>query len=133
MIARGRDDPGAAERAFESAQRTVEEDLTQAPDDPKLVAMLGLVHAMRNQGDDAIAAGRRALELLPISKDAYDGPFVATKLAVIYAQTGQFDSALELLTQLVRVPNGPTPGTLRIEREWDPLRGNDRFERLTKI
>jgi serine/threonine-protein kinase len=133
LIARGRGDHDAAESAFASAQQTVEKDLAEAPEDPKLVAMLGLVHAMRNQVDAAIASGRRAVELLPISRDAFDGPLIAAKLAAIYAQTSQFDGALELLNQLVRVPNGLTPGTLRIEREWDPLRGDDRFERLTKI
>jgi TolB-like protein/cytochrome c-type biogenesis protein CcmH/NrfG len=130
LIARGRGDNDAAERAFRSAQRMVEADLAKAAGDAKLVAMLGLVHAMKGRHEDAIAAGQRAVELLPISRDAYDGPLIATKLAVIYAQAGQNDRAIELLTELVRIPNGPTPGTLRIEREWDPLRGDSRFEKL---
>ncbi len=130
LIARGRGDNDAAERAFRSAQRTVEADLAKAPGDAKLVAMLGLVHAMKGRHEDAIAAGRRAVELLPISRDAYDGPLIAAKLAVIYAQAGQNDRAIELLTDLVRIPNGPTPGSLRIEREWDLLRGDARFEKL---
>lgn len=133
LIARGRGDKDAAERAFRSAQRTVETDLAKAPVDAKLVAMLGLVHAMKGRHDDAIAAGERAVELLPISKDAYDGPHLAVKLAVIYAQAGENDRAIELLTKLVAIPNGPTPGTLRIEREWDPLRGDPRFEKLQKL
>ena len=130
LIARGRGDNETAERAFRSTQRIVEADLAQAPDDAKLVTMLGLVHAMKGRHEDAIAAGQRAAELLPISRDAYDGPLLAAKLAVIYAQAGQNDRAIELLTDLVRIPNGPTPGTLRIEREWDPLRGDARFEKL---
>jgi tetratricopeptide (TPR) repeat protein len=131
LIARGRgDNDPAAERAFRSAQRTVEADLAQAPGDAKLVAMLGLVHSMKSRHEDAIAAGRRAVELLPISKDAYDGPLIATKLAVIYAAAGQGDRAIELLKDLVAIPNGPTPGTLRAEREWDPLRSDPRFEKL---
>jgi TolB-like protein/Flp pilus assembly protein TadD len=130
LIARGRNDIDAAERAFRAAQRIVEADLVQAPDDAKLVAMLGLVHAMKGRHEDAIAAGVRAVELLPISRDAYDGPLIAAKLAVIYAQAGQGDRAIELLTGLVTIPNGPTPGSLRLEREWDPLRGDARFEKL---
>jgi TolB-like protein/Flp pilus assembly protein TadD len=130
LIARGRGEEDAAGRAFRAAQRTVEADLANAPDDPKLVAMLGLVHAMKGRHEEAIAAGRRAVELLPISRDAYDGPLIAAKLAVIYAQAGENDRAIELMTALVAIPNGPTPGTLRIEREWDPLRGDPRFDRL---
>jgi TolB-like protein len=131
LIARGRGDKDAAERAFRSAQRTVEADLAKASGDAKLVAMLGLVHSMKGRHEDAIAAGQRAVELLPIAKDAYDGPLIATKLAVMYAAASQSDRAIELLKELVAIPNGPTPGTLRAEREWDPLRSDPRFEALT--
>jgi serine/threonine-protein kinase len=130
LIAQGRADPDAADRAFEATQRIVEADLVTASDDAKVIAMLGLVHASRGRHEDAITAGRRAVDLLPTSKDAYDGPLIAAKLAVIYAQAGQSDRAIELLTDLVAIPNGPTPGTLRIEPEWDPLRGDPRFEKL---
>ena len=130
LIARGRGDNEAAERAFRSTQRIVEADLAQAPGDAKLVTMLGLVHAMKGRYEDAIAAGLRAAELLPISRDAFDGPLLSAKLAVIYAQAGQTDRAIELLADLVKIPNGLTQGTLRIEREWDPLRGDARFGKL---
>jgi TolB-like protein/Flp pilus assembly protein TadD len=130
LIARGRGDSDAAQRAFESAQQIVEADLAKAPDDAKQVAMLGLVQAMRRQNDEAIATGRRAIDLLPIWKDAYDGPLIAAKLAVIYAQAGEVDRAIELLADLIAIPNGPTPGSLRVEQEWDPLRGDPRFEKL---
>lgn len=130
LIARGRGDDEAAARAFRSAQRMVEADLAKAPDDAKLVAVFGLVQAMHGRHEKAIEAGRRAVELLPISRDAYDGPLIATKLALIYAHAGESDRALELLAQLIAIPNGPTPGTLRVEREWDPLRGDPRFEKL---
>jgi TolB-like protein/cytochrome c-type biogenesis protein CcmH/NrfG len=130
LIAHGRGNSEAAQRAFESAHATIEADLAKAPDDAKLVAMLGLVHAMRGRKEDAIAAGRRAVELLPISKDAYDGPLIAAKLAVIYAQLGETDRAMKLLEDLVTIPNGPTAGSLRVEREWDSLRSDPRFEKL---
>ncbi|HEY2140230.1 MAG TPA: FlgO family outer membrane protein, partial [Chthoniobacterales bacterium] len=132
LIARGRGNSEAAHRAFESTQTIVEEDLTKAPGDANLVAMLGLVHAARGRYEEAIAAGRHAVELLPIAKDAFDGPLIATKLAVIYSQAGQSDRAIELLTHLVATPNGPTPATFRIEPEWEPLRGDPRFEKLAK-
>jgi TolB-like protein/cytochrome c-type biogenesis protein CcmH/NrfG len=130
LIARERGDRAAADRAFAATLQIVEADLAKAPDDAKVVAMLGLVHALCGRNDDAIAAGRRATDLLSVARDAYDGPLIALKLAVIYAQVGETDRALELLKDLLAIPNGPTPGTLRIEREWDPLRSNPRFEEL---
>ncbi len=130
LIARGRGEVDAAERAFAEAQRIVESDLAQWRDDAKTMALLGLLQAMRGQKEEAIRVGRRAVELLPTSKDAYDGPLLATKLAVIYAQVGELDLAHELLADLVKSPNGPTGGTLRVEPEWEPLRGDPRFEKL---
>jgi hypothetical protein len=122
-----------AEDFFAAAQRVVEADLAPWRDDPKTMAMLGSLQAMRGQKEEAVRAGRRAVEILPISKDAYDGPLIATKLAVIYAQVGELDLALELLADLVKTPNGPTPGTLRVELEWEPLRGDPRFEKLLNV
>jgi hypothetical protein len=94
--------------------------------------MLGLVLGMRGRKEEAIAAGHRAVGLLPIAKDAFDGPLIAAKLAVIYAQAGEPVRAMVLLEELVKVPNGPTPGTLRVEPEWDSLRGDARFEQLLR-
>jgi TolB-like protein/Flp pilus assembly protein TadD len=130
LIARGRGENGAAERAFAVAQQIVETDMAQWQDDAKATAVLGILQAWRGNKDEAIRAGRRAVELLPVSKDAYDGPLIAIKLAVIYAHVGEADRAYELLDDLMKLPNGPTPGTLRIEPEWDPLRSDPRFEKL---
>ena len=130
LIARARGESDAAERAFALAQRRVEADLAQWPDDPKATALLGFVQAARGRKEEALRAGRRAVELLPISKDAFDGPLVATKLAVIYAQVGEVNLAFELLADLMNVPNGPTARTLRVEPEWQALRGDPRFDEL---
>jgi tetratricopeptide (TPR) repeat protein len=133
LVARGRGEKDAAERAFVVAQQMVETDMARWLDDAKATALLGILHALRGNKDEAIRAGRRAVELLPVSKDAYDGPLIATKLAVIYAQVGEADRAYELLGDLMKLPNGPTPGTLRVEPEWDPLRGDPRFEKLVNV
>lgn len=130
LIARARGQSDLAQQAFSAAQQIVESDLAQWRDDAKTLAVLGVLHAFCGRKEEAINAGRRAVELLPRSKDAYDGPSLATKLAVIYAQTGEAERALRLLADLVKLPNGPTPGTLRVEPEWDPIRNDPRFETL---
>jgi tetratricopeptide (TPR) repeat protein len=132
-VARAQGKMEAAERSFAAAQRVVEGDLVQWRDDAKSMAALGTLHAMRGRKDEAIKAGREAVELLPISKDAFDGPSIATKLAVIYAQTGEVDLAIELLADLVQRPNGPTPGMLRLEPEWEPLRSDPGFQKLAQV
>lgn len=133
LIARGQGDEGGAQRAFRLTLRETEENLRHWPDDAETLIMLGLIHAALGRKQDALRNGRRAVEVLPISKDAYDGPIIATNLAVIYAQVGEPERALELLSSLLTMPNGPTPGTLRTEPEWDSLRGNPRFEELARL
>ncbi|PZR73124.1 MAG: hypothetical protein DLM73_11430 [Chthoniobacterales bacterium] len=130
LIARGQGDAERARRAFEAARREVEKDLAQWPGEAKTVAMLGLINAALGRKEEAVREGRRGVSLLPIAKDAVDGPLLATNLAVIYAQVGETDLALQELTRLLALPAGPTPGMLRAEPEWDPLRGDSRFEKL---
>lgn len=130
LIARGLGNAEEARRAFTEARREVEEDLAQWPEEAKTLAMLGLIDAALGRREEAIREGRRAVELLPIAKDAVDGPLLATNLAVIYAQLGENDLAINELERLVGLPAGPTAGMLRAEPEWDPLRSDARFQNL---
>jgi tetratricopeptide (TPR) repeat protein len=130
LVARAYGNLDAAQHAFEEARRVVEAELAQWADDVKAIIMLAFIHAALGRKDDALREGRHAAELLPISKDAFDGPILATNLAAIYAQVGERDLALEQLATLIEMPNGPTLGTLRVEPEWDPLRGDPRFDKL---
>jgi hypothetical protein len=130
LVARGLGQQDEARRAFEATRREVEADLGCCADDAKAMAVLGLVHAALGQKEEAMREGEQAAAMLPVSLDAYDGPIIATNLAVIYAQVGEKDLAIGQLEELHGLPMGPTQGTLRVEPEWDPLRGDSRFERL---
>jgi tetratricopeptide (TPR) repeat protein len=130
LIARGRGDETLAQQAFAKARAAVHADLRQWPDDAKTSMMLALVDAALGRREDAIKEGRRAVELLSISKDAFDGPAIATNLAVIYAQANEHELAFEELAPLREVPNGPTRAMLRVEPEWESLRADPRFEKL---
>ena len=130
LIARGRGNGSDAEKAFEKTRGIVEGDLRQWPDDAKTNIMLALVNAALGRKQEAIRAGQRAVELLPISEDAFDGPAIATNLAVVYAQSGEPALALEQLARVREIPSGPTRAMLRVEPEWDSLRSNPQFEKI---
>ena len=130
LIAQARGNESSAHAAFEQAKRAVRDDLVQSPDDAKTVAMLALIHAAVGEKNEALGAATRAGELLPIAKDSFDGPILATTLAAVSAKLGEKDSAIQQLESLVGIPNGPTPGTLRVEPEWDSLRDEPRFKKL---
>jgi len=130
LIAQARGNESSARAAFEQAKRAVRDDLVQSPNDAKTLAMLALIHAAVGEKNEALGAATRARELLPIAKDSFDGPILATTLAAVSAKLGEKDSAIRQLESLVGVPNGPTPGTLRVEPEWDSLRDDPRFKKL---
>ena len=74
--------------------------------------------------------GRRAVELLPVEKDAINGPLMITYLAVIAAWTGDNKLACEQLATAVRHPGAPYYGVLKLHPFWDPLRGEPCFEQI---
>jgi serine/threonine-protein kinase len=130
LIARFLGNELEAERAFLAAKEAVLAEAVESPNDAKILVMRGLIEAMLGRVKDAVAAGERAVQVLPISADALDGPLIATNLAAIYAQVGHREQALDLLETLVRQIGGPTPGTLRVEPQWDGLRDDARFQKL---
>ncbi len=74
--------------------------------------------------------GRRAVELLPVEKDAVYGMVMIKYLAMIAAWVGEKDLAFEQLTVSARTPAGVTYGELKLMPFWDPLRGDPRFEKI---
>ena len=67
---------------------------------------------------------------MPIAKDSLNGPIWITKLAMVYAWTGERDHALEQLEIVAKIPAGPTYGDLRFNPCWDSLRGEKRFDKI---
>jgi hypothetical protein len=90
----------------------------------------GLIDAGLSRKTEAVAEGRRAAELRPISNDALDGAVVIGNLAMIYAWVGDNDSAIEQLMFLAKKPGGPDYGQLKLDPAWDPLRSDPRFEQI---
>jgi tetratricopeptide (TPR) repeat protein len=132
LIARAQDDPQKASDAFTAARLKIQAKVHEQPDDGALLAMLGLVDAGLSHKEQAVAEGRRAVELRPISNDALDGAVVIGNLAMIYAWVGDNDSAIEQLSFLAKTPGGPDYGQLRFDPAWDSLRNDIRFTRMVE-
>jgi TolB-like protein/Flp pilus assembly protein TadD len=119
-----------ARTALEHARAVSDQLLRPAPADPARHGQHGLILAALGQKQEAIAEGKRAVELLPESQDAFDGPQVTAALAQIYAWTGEFDEAFRLLDHLLVIPNGLTVPMLKLDPAWDSLRKDPRFQAL---
>jgi TolB-like protein/Flp pilus assembly protein TadD len=130
MVARLHGDGIAAREAFTRARAEVEAKLRASPDNEKALVMLGLMDAGLGRKQDAIREGRRAAELMPISRDAFVGSAIVEILSAIYAWTGEKDLAFKQLSLSSQIPGGITYGELKLHPYWDPLRGDSRFEKI---
>ena len=130
VIARMTKDDDKAQSAFTTA-RTEQEKIVQAQPDygPPLV-VLGLIDAALGRKEEALRAGRRAVELLPVEKDSIKGSLVIAYLAMIAAWVGDKDLACERLATAIRYPGPLSYGELKLLPFWDPLRGDPRFEQI---
>jgi serine/threonine-protein kinase len=100
------------------------------PANPALLSALGLVDASLGRAQEAIDEAQRAEEMLPISKDAWDGPSLAYNLAAVYALTNKTDLAFDQLANLTHTHDGMLYGQLKLDPAWDPLRNDPRFDNL---
>src|SRR5256885_1643103 len=131
VVARLRGDEQAARAAFISARKEIEQTVRDQPDYAAGLCALGVVDAALGNKEDAIREGRRAVELIPVSKSAIEGPMLIQYLAVIYAWTGDKDRAIERLAETAKLPGSHvTYGYLRLNPLWDPLRGDSRFDKI---
>jgi tetratricopeptide (TPR) repeat protein len=99
-------------------------------DDPVIHANLGITYAGLGLKEAAIREGKLATELLPVSKDAFDGPSYIERLAWIYVMVGEYDAALDQIEYLLSIPSELSVPYVRIYPRWDPLRNHPRFQKL---
>jgi TolB-like protein/Tfp pilus assembly protein PilF/class 3 adenylate cyclase len=89
-----------------------------------------LVWAYIGLGEKEKALEQARQAIADYSTDALSKPFAENTLAIVQAQFGDIDSAIVALPHLLEVSNGETPGHLRVEPLWDPLRNDRRFQKL---
>jgi serine/threonine-protein kinase len=130
ILARMTKDEDKARTAFTAARALQEKAVQDEPDYGPPLCVLGLIDAALGRKEEALREGRRAVELLPTEKDAINGPLMIKYLAMIAAWAGDKDLACEQLAIAVRPPSTVSYGQLKLEPDWDPLRGDPRFEKI---
>jgi tetratricopeptide (TPR) repeat protein len=130
IIARMSQDEGKAQSAFTTARVEQEKIVQVQPNYGPSLVVLGLIDAALGRKEDALREGRRAVELLPVEKDAINGPLMIEYLAMIAAWVGDNDLACEQLATVIRYPGSLGYGQLKLLPFWDPLRADPRFEKI---
>jgi tetratricopeptide (TPR) repeat protein len=116
----------------------MEAEVSAQPEDGMRHARLGLLYAYLGKKPEAIREGQRAVEISPVSEDAFDGHLWLCNLALIHARVGDTAEAVALVEFLLRQPGCVSPvneasltlSDLRTRWQWDPLRKDPQFQRI---
>jgi serine/threonine-protein kinase len=130
VIARMTKDDGKARAAFTAARAEQEKTIQAQPNYGPALCVLGLIDAGLGRKDEALREGRLAVELLPVEKDAINGPLMIEYLAMIAGWVDDKNLACEQLAIAIRPPSTVSYGQLKLLPFWDPLRGDARFEKI---
>jgi TolB-like protein/Tfp pilus assembly protein PilF len=130
LIARMTKDETKARAAFAAARTKQEKLVQEQPNYGPVLCVLGLIDAGLGRTEEALREGRRAVELLPVTKDSINGAHMIEYYAMIAAWIGEKDLACEQLAKVVQMPGTLSYGQLKLLPYWDPLRGNPRFEKI---
>jgi TolB-like protein/Tfp pilus assembly protein PilF len=132
IIARMTKDDSKARSDFTAAHAEQEKIIQAQPNYGPALCVLGLIDAGLGRKEEALREGRRAVELLSVQKDALGGIVMIKYLAMIAAWVDDKDLAFEQLATAIRSPSDLSYGQLKLLPFWDPLRGDQRFERLVE-
>jgi cytochrome c-type biogenesis protein CcmH/NrfG len=130
LLARLQREQVGAKTSFAQTREQLNHKVQKSPGDANLLSQLAVVDALLNTKEAAIFAAKRAVEILPVSRDAKDGPGLLTNLAIVYAWSSELDNAFKTIDPLTKMPNGISYGDLKLSVWWDPLPKDPRFGKL---
>ncbi len=124
------DNPELEYAYHDSSRLMLEDKISGSPDDPRLYSSLGIAFAGLGRKKEAIEAGKKAVELLPLRRDANGGTFRVEDLARIYVMVGEHEKALERIELLLSIPADLSTNLLQLDPAWKPLWDHPEFIRL---
>ena len=128
-------DVAAAQTDAEKARELLEARQHNHPNDIRTLRALSWAYLALDRNADAINTARRAVELLPLEKDAVLGSGNLAALAEMQARTGATNEAVENLRHLLSIPAGETISIARLKLDpvWDPIRNDPAFQQLLSV
>jgi hypothetical protein len=123
-------DDAKARAAFTAARSEQEQAVREQPNYGPALCVLALIDAGLGKKEDALREARRAVDLLPVTKDSINGTHMIEYYAMTAAWVGDKDLACEQLAAATRRPGTLSYGQLKLLPYWDPLRGDPRFEKI---
>ena len=125
-----RGDRAAARRFAGEARKSYVQLVTAEAHNPLPHSGLAIALAMLGRRDEAIAEGKAAVAHSSIEKDAWTVGETTMGLAEVYLILGDEEHAIDWIDRGLEGPGVFTPGWLRVDPTFDPLRKNPRFQKL---
>jgi TolB-like protein/Tfp pilus assembly protein PilF len=129
------DEPTRARGEYQAVVPLLESLVNKVPGPGRALqrSLLARAYAGLGRKEDALREARGAVEQLPTSKDALIGAIVEIERAAVEARVGETDAAIEHIRHLLSIPCHISPGLLRIDPTWAPLRADPRFRKLAEL
>ncbi len=93
-------------------------------------AKLGVAYALLGDEVNAWVEGSSAVNLLPVSTDAYEGADLLVDLTVIYTLIGETELAIQELETVLSIPSPLNRADLLLDPLFDPIREQPAFAEL---
>jgi serine/threonine protein kinase/tetratricopeptide (TPR) repeat protein len=122
--------PDLARSGYQAAVLSLETEVEKWPEDPRYHSALGITYGLLGRKEEAVREGKKAVELLPLSKDAAYGIPFAEDLAQIYTIIGDEEMAIDQIEMLFTIPSWISVQYLKINPLYDRLKDNPRFQKL---
>ena len=92
---------------------------------------LGIACAGLGLQEEALEAGKKAMEILDSTKDAFTGYYPEMNMVRILVMVGDYDEAMIRLKEVVEHTGLIiTVEILKLDPFWDPVRNNTKFQEI---
>jgi len=120
-------DNDLAIRNFEIARDTILKKINYSKNDRRLYMSLGIACAGMDLKEEALDAGRKAMEILNLTNDTYSGYFPEMNMVRILVLLGDYNEAMKRLEKIINYTGFITVEILKLDPFWDPVRNNAKF------
>ena len=120
----------SAQRFYDSARIMLEGKVRTQPDDDRFYGSLGVAYAGLGRKKEAMETGRKGMELMPMSKEAWRATYRFEDMARICMMVGEYEEAIKKLDFLLSVPAEVSIAGLLDDPTWAPLRTHPSFQEL---
>jgi len=117
-------------RYFELERDFLLKNIKGSENDDRLYSSLGIACAGLGLKEQALEAGRKALEILDSSKDALGGYLREMDMVRILLMVGEYDDALIKLDQVIKHNGFWSVEILKLDPFWDPVRDHEKFKEI---